>query len=139
MSERIDLRGEHSVDNVVLNCMDFRFRPLIAEWIDSELGGKADQIAMAGATKALLDDTSREATLNYIGIAIRLHDAKTLHIVDHIDCGAYGGSAKFTDKGEEITFHHDQLAAATKVVKESYPDLNVASHIIDFDGMLAAE
>lgn len=136
MSERIDLRGEHSVENVVVNCMDFRFRPLISEWIDQELGGKADQIAMAGATKAIVDETSRQAALSYIGIAMQLHNAKTLHIIDHIDCGAYGGSAKFDDKGEEISFHRDQLAAATKIVQEAHPQLKVVGHIIDFDGMI---
>lgn len=136
MSERIDLRGEHEVDDVVLTCMDFRFRPLIAEWINEQLDGKSDQIAMAGATKAILEETSRDSALDYIGIAINLHHVRTLHIIDHIDCGAYGGSAKFGDIDEETTFHLDQIHAAKKIVQERFANLEIVGHIIGFDGMV---
>jgi hypothetical protein len=127
----------HTVDNFTISCIDFRFRAKIAEWIKNELGDQSDLVAIAGVSKAILDDDTRAAVLKQIGIAERLHEIKTVHLVDHIDCGAYGGSAKFEgDKDAEVAMHHEELSKAADVIKAEYPSLAVETHIIDFEGMI---
>ncbi len=123
----------HQVNDLVISCMDFRFRPKIAEWIKNSLNDQADLVILAGASKAILDDDTQASMLKQIGLGEKLHTIKTVHIIDHIDCGAYGGSAKFNNKDDETTTHKDTLNKAEEIVKKSFPDLEVKKYIIDFD------
>ncbi len=125
------------VDNFTISCIDFRFRAKIADWIKAELNDESDLVAIAGTSKAILDKDTREAVLKQIGIADSLHAIKTVHLIDHIDCGAYGGSAKFNhDKAAEVAMHNQELVKAQQVINERFPSLTVKTHIIDFDRMV---
>ncbi len=127
----------HPVDNLSLTCIDFRFRALIAEWIKHNLNDQSDIVALAGASMAVLNPDWQATTLTQIELAKQLHDIKTVHIIDHIDCGAYGGSAKFEgDKEAEVAMHHTELAKASQTISARFPTISVETHIIDFDGMV---
>ncbi len=128
----------HQVDNLVISCIDFRFRAKIALWIKDELGDASDLTAIAGASKAILDEDTRATTIKQIDIAARLHDIKNIYILDHIDCGAYGGSGKFSDSDAEIGMHKERLEEAKKVLNERFPDLEVKGIIVDFDHFIDA-
>ncbi|MDP3997382.1 MAG: carbonic anhydrase [Candidatus Andersenbacteria bacterium] len=128
----------HGTDNVVLCCMDYRLRKAVAQWIDEHLG-EADLLGKAGAAQSIIKAMSRETILDDIGIAINLHGATTLHIIDHIDCGAYGGSGKHADKEAEKEFHKGELACAKQIVLEKYPQLQVKTYVMDWPSFAVEE
>lgn len=126
----------HGVNDVVISCIDYRFRKRVGEWIDQNLEGKADLIAVAGASKALLEDASKDYVLHLIDIAVKLHGVTTIHIIDHIDCGAYGGSKEHNNPEAETTFHAGKCEAASEVILKAFPTMSVERHIMTFDGMV---
>jgi carbonic anhydrase len=120
------------VDDAVLHCIDFRFRPEISEWINDNLNNRTDEIAIAGASKAIVDPESQKSLINQIALTQRLHGVKTLHVIDHIDCGAYGGSAHYTDRDHEVDAHRTCLHEATELIKHHFPGLLVKTYLADF-------
>lgn len=125
----------HQVKDLVVHCIDFRFRRQIADWIASELNDQADLVAIAGVSKAILDEASRPVVLNQLAIAQRLHGMTTVHLLDHIDCGAYGGSKEHEDKAAEVAMHKEKLEQAAEVVRQELPELTVNTCLVDF-GMI---
>lgn len=123
----------HGVKDLVISCIDYRFRPRVAQWIHEEFNDQADLVAVAGASKSILDGPSREYILGQIDIGIRLHGVERIHIVDHIDCGAYGGSKLHDHEDAEITFHAGQCAGAADAIREKFPQLTVLSYALCFD------
>lgn len=132
MEYQIDLT-KHNVDTVVVSCSDFRFRPMIAEWIKEKFG-EADLVAMPGASKAILEVGG---VIDAVKVLVDLHDAKSVVIVDHIDCGAYGGSKKFDwDHTAEVSMHGQQLAEAKKKLGEELPEVQVEVYLLGAEGEL---
>jgi carbonic anhydrase len=123
----------HSVNNLVVSCIDYRFRSKVSHWIDDTLNGEADIVALAGVSKAILEDSSQKIALNQIRIAKDLHDVKNIHLIDHMDCGAYGGSKAFKNEEDEIGMHEDQLKQAAAIIEEHFPGLTVHAYVGDFD------
>lgn len=125
------------VDNLTVSCIDFRFRTKVADWIKNELNDESDIVALAGVSKAILDEDTRAAVIKQIDIAHRLHEIKTVHLIDHMDCGAYGGSTKFDgDKEAEVAMHQEELKKAANVIAEAVPGVSVEIHVLDFEGMI---
>jgi len=55
-----------------------------------------------------------------------LHHVRKIVIINHQDCGAYGGSAKFNGNAEaEQKFHEEELRKAKSIILEKYPDKEV--------------
>ncbi len=129
----------HGVKDLVISCIDYRFRPRVAEWIAGQFNSQADLVAVAGAAKSLIDMPSREYILNQIDIGIRLHGVGRVHIIDHIDCGAYGGSKMHESEDAEIAFHSGQCATAADVIREKFPQLTVLSYALCFDKIVACQ
>lgn len=129
----------HGVNDLVISCIDYRFRAQIAAWIKDNLTDQSDLIAVAGAAKALIDATSQKYILNLIQIAVQLHGVTTVHILNHIDCGAYGGSKVHADRQQEQLFHAQQGELAHNVIAQRFPQLTVKSYIVDFERVQASE
>jgi hypothetical protein len=61
-----------------------------------------------------------------IGIPCDLHHAARIVIVNHADCGAYGGSKEFKGDDEaEQKFHEVQLKSAKEKILKYYPGKEV--------------
>lgn len=127
----------HGVSDVVISCIDYRFRARVADWIKQALNDQADLIAVAGDSKAFLDDASGQYLLNLIKIAVDLHGVTTVHVLDHIDCGAYGGSKMHDCLENEEAFHSERCSLAADTIARTFPHLNVKSHIVTFDNIHA--
>ena len=125
-----------SVNNIVISCIDFRFRNKISKKIEETLKGEADLVSLAGASKSLIDPKSQEVVLTQLQIANDLHHIKTVHILDHMDCGAYGGSAKFKSQEEETAMHEEKLREAAGIIKDKFPQLETKLYIVGFDSIL---
>ncbi|MFH1611339.1 MAG: hypothetical protein ABIA83_01930, partial [Patescibacteria group bacterium] len=56
---------------------------------------------------------------------VKLHSISTLMLMNHTDCGAYGGSDKFETKEEEKEFHIGELRKAKEKLSKKYPELEI--------------
>lgn len=124
----------HHCPIFVLGCIDFRFRDQLSDYIKSQQGEvDFDESLMAGGSKNLVDEKTRDVALNQIRISHDLHQAKTVYLTNHIDCGAYGGSAVFSSKDEEVTKLIEDLKTSKQLVLEKYPDIEVKMVLLDWD------
>lgn len=124
MKTKFNYKGIHSCEAVVLTCIDFRFWKETAEFVEKSLGIKSyDFPSLPGAAKAInecLKDT--DLAMQCIGVPCELHHAQKIVIVNHEDCGAYGGSGKFGgDQDAEQKFHEGELQKAKAKIAEIYP------------------
>ena len=119
-------KGVHACEAVVLACIDFRFWRETMQWVDEILGIKSyDFPKMPGAAKAINEAHEGDVALSSIGVPCELHHVKKIVIVNHSDCGAYGGSGKFVSSEEEQAFHEGELRKARDIVKQKYPEQEV--------------
>jgi hypothetical protein len=112
---------------VVLSCIDFRFWKETAEFAENELGIKTfDFPSLPGSAKAINESQDEEFVFGCIKVPIELHHAEKVVIINHQDCGAYGGSAKFGgDEKAEQEFHEKELKKAKEKVLARYPDKEI--------------
>lgn len=118
---------------LVLTCIDFRFHNKLKEVLEKRKIKKYDLMALAGGAKNLGNPTKsqyQKTVLDNIGIAINLHKIKRVVLVNHIDCGAYGGSKSHKNKKEETAFHKSELKKAEEEIKAAFPDLKVKTELL---------
>lgn len=114
-----DLRNKHTCDGLVRCCIDFRFWHLIVRYVEENFSFDGwDLSSEAGGVKSILDQAEREAGVKGILISCRLHSMKTIILVAHEDCGAYGGSKAFASADAEREFHIGQLHYAHDIIEE---------------------
>jgi carbonic anhydrase len=125
MKTKFKYKNIHSCEAVVLCCIDFRFWKETAEFAENELGlTDFDFPSLPGGAKAI--NESNDLAFACISVPCDLHHAKKIVIVNHEDCGAYGGSAKFNNDAEvEQKFHEEELKKAKNIILEKYPDKEV--------------
>lgn len=120
---------DHTCDALVLSCIDFRFHQLLTDYVRRDLGiSRFDLVALAGGAKNLASPAKKgykEAVLDNIDIAIRLHGIKGVILTNHMDCGAYGGSGKFATRDEEIAFHEAELRKAEVKIRGKFSGLEI--------------
>ena len=118
----------HHCEAAVLTCIDFRFWRVTLEFIEKELGLKSfDFPSLPGAAKAINESVGDDnIAMQCVSVPRDLHHAKKLVIVNHQDCGAYGGSQVFNgNEIEEHNFHKQELKKAKEKVAAKYPDLQI--------------
>lgn len=118
----------HHCDNLVINCMDFRFHEALESHLEEFFQYKVftyDSTGSVGGSFSVIDEETRETVFEAIDIAVEKHEIERIIIVDHIDCGGYGGSGRHTDEDMEREFHSAKLREAYKIVKESFPSLDI--------------
>lgn len=118
----------HSCEAVILACIDFRFWKETARFVEEKLGIKSyDFPKMPGAAKAInecADDA--DIAMKCIGVPCDLHHVKKIVVVNHADCGAYGGSAKWGgDIEAEQKFHEAELRKAKEKISSKYSSKKV--------------
>ncbi|MEY4731758.1 MAG: hypothetical protein RL681_704 [Candidatus Parcubacteria bacterium] len=120
---------KHECRALLLHCIDFRFGSAIKKHLEENgLMDNCDIVSLAGAAKNLVspaNDADRELVLSQIEISKRLHHISEVILLNHTDCGAYGGRAAFSDRATEDAKHITDLAEAKKLVHERFPDLAV--------------
>ena len=91
------------------------------KFAEEELGIKTyDFPKMPGAAKAINDcQNEADVPMKCIGVPCDLHHAEKIVIVNHADCGAYGGSKQFKgDLEAEQKFHESELQKAKEKILE---------------------
>ena len=128
MKYEFQFRSIHSCEAVVLCCIDFRFWKETMKFVEDELGIKSyDFPKMPGAAKAINDcQGETDVPMECIGVPCNLHHAEKIVIVNHTDCGAYGGSKQFNgDSDAEQKFHESELQKAKEKILRYYKDKEV--------------
>ncbi len=127
MQTKFKFKNIHSCEAVVLSCIDFRFWKETMEFVENELNIKSfDFPSLPGAAKMINESVDGDAADQCIDVPVRLHHVQKIIIVNHEDCGAYGGSAKFgKDREEEQEFHTRELNKAKKKLSLKYPDKEI--------------
>lgn len=128
--------GQHSCEAVVLSCIDFRFWSAIVEHIQNELKiTDFDFPSLPGAAKTINNshNDSADLALSCIDVPVRLHGVQKIIIINHADCGAYGGLSCFNhDHDKERNFHRQQLLEARQKVAVEYPGKNLRTLFLSF-------
>jgi carbonic anhydrase len=97
-------------------------------FVEEELGLKSyDFPKLPGAAKAINDCLSEvDVAMKCIGVPCDLHHVEKIVIVNHADCGAYGGSMQFNgDTEAEQNFHEGELKKAKEKILAQYPGKEV--------------
>jgi carbonic anhydrase len=118
----------HSCEAVVLTCIDFRFWKETVEFVELELGIKNfDFPSLPGSAKAINESNGTDLAMSCISVPCDLHHVEKIVIVNHQDCGAYGGSGKFAGNDDaEQKFHEDELKRAKEKILAKYPDKEIS-------------
>lgn len=132
----------HHCETLLISCMDFRFHHYLAEKLPELMGCNHfhyDYRGTLGGSKAFFGSVGRIAAFRAIKLAIHKHHVKRIILVDHADCGAYGGSAKFRDKAAEEKFHTNQLLKAREIIRRKFPNLKFILVYQDWDSIKTVE
>ena len=132
MKTPFKFKDVHKCDAVVLSCIDFRFWKETIEFVENDppaggLGIKTfDFPSLPGSAKAINESNDEKFVFGCISVTVELHHAEKIVIINHQDCGAYGGSAKFNnDEKAEQEFHENELKKAKDKILAKYPDKEI--------------
>lgn len=128
MKVKFNFKDIHSCEAVVLACIDFRFWKETMRFVEDELGIKTyDFPKMPGAAKAVNECSNVvDVPMKCIGVPCDLHHAQKIVIVNHADCGAYGGAKEWAGCVEaEQKFHEGELRKAKEKISKLYPGKEV--------------
>lgn len=112
----------HTCTNAVVHCIDFRLQKTIVAYLEeNKILGDGDMISIAGGVQ------NADFILNQITLSKKLHGIKRVILINHTDCGAYGGSAAFTSLDEEKAAHTVELQKMRERLGTPFPDLDITT------------
>ena len=114
--------------------MDFRLESAIEEYMaNNKLTNDTDVISIAGAAKDVNDQSMGGAVAGQLALSKKLHDINTIVLMNHTDCGGYGGRSAFESREAEWQNHVDALNGAAAILKATYPDVTIKKTIADIN------
>lgn len=138
-------RNSHLCQALVITCIDFRIVEATRRWLESQgLSGQYDLLSFPGAALNLVNQKGsilsmlwgwikKIIVLYWIQLAVKLHSIKEVIIINHRDCGAYGGSDAFKTKDSEFDQHHTHLLLAKKVIQKKLPGVKIRILFAELD------
>lgn len=122
--------NDHHAQAAALFCMDFRFKDAVIKFLSTELKlKKADIIVLAGASKNFANPKSldnKKTALTQLEISAKLHHIKKIILIDHADCGAYGGLKAFDNNSElEKKEHIKNLKKAKTILAKKFKNIEI--------------
>ena len=112
-----DVNAEHYiVDAVFVWCFDQRFEGLENGVREYYGFGRIDPVNVAGGVKDISSGSyySKKYLLEQIDASIKLHDAKSVVLMAHVTCGAYGRT--FDTNEKDRTFYCKELEEGERIV-----------------------
>ena len=137
---RQKLSSHHYIaDAAIVWCYDNRFWRSFGALIEKEGLKHFDPIIVAGGAKSIASPskkTEREFLLKQIELSIKLHHTPRVILMNHTDCGAYGGSKTFgNDVEKEFSTHEKELEKAKKLIKKHFPKVKVDVVFVGFENI----
>jgi hypothetical protein len=126
----------HHVPTAAIYCLDPRFRTQHEQFISNELGFKDfDQYVFPGGPKVLADEMKRDIFLDAIqNVSVSLHHIEKIILIAHRDCGAYGGSAAFSNPEAEKAAQAKDLQIARDILLKRFPEIIVSMFYAEIIG-----
>lgn len=132
-------REDYTCDAAVVWCFDQRFEAVLRKLLKRLAVLHPDHIRIGGGAKSLVSpqqEGDRLFVLDQIRKSMRLHKTRTVILMLHSDCGAYGGLAAFQgDAEKEARNHSSDLQKAAEFLNEQIPEITVKCYFVDFDGI----
>lgn len=104
-------------------CFDDRFTPALNEFAKAKDYQHYDLVRIAGSIKALSSpdkESDRAYVLKQIEISLKLHRTPRVVLMNHSDCGAYGGLKSFeNDEAKEKEEHAKELSMAKEFLQKN--------------------
>lgn len=142
MQKIIDFNSQkdhYQAQACVLWCLDSRFKKALDEFVKNQGWEHFDLIKLAGGAKNLVSpekETDRDFVLRQIECSLRLHHTEKIILMNHLDCGAYGGSKNFTNETVEKEFLIADLREAQEFLKNNLSvQKPVNLVLVDFSGL----
>ncbi len=134
------LSNHHYVaDAAIVWCYDNRFWKSFGKLLEKEKLKHFDPIVIAGGAKSLASPakkSEREFLLKQIELSIKLHRTPRVILMNHADCGAYGGLKTFgNDVEKEFSTHEKELGNAKKMIQKRFPKVRVDIIFVNFTGI----
>lgn len=121
----------HTCTAALVRCIDFRLEDAIHDHLSKEgLSGDIDIISVAGAAKNLNDGT-QTFVADQLALSHKLHATTTVYLMNHTDCGGYGGRAAFESREAEHAHHADELTRAKARIEKELPNVDVKLLLAD--------
>ncbi|MBU1164312.1 hypothetical protein KKA15_01985 [Patescibacteria group bacterium] len=135
MKSTFNFKGQHSCKAAAIMCVDFRFWKETSNFFQDDLELKDFDLWTApGAAKSILDETFFGIIKKKIkAVSVGLHQIKKIVLVNHADCGAYGGRDAFSSTEVEKNSHKQDLMQAKKKLQAEFPDLEIVIAYADLD------
>ena len=123
-------KENHKAQACALFCMDFRFKNAILEYLRREQDlVDVDIVVLAGASKNIVEPkipADREVVLQQLELSCKLHHIGKIVIIDHADCGAYGGTKAFGNNlTKEKEAHKKNLRRAKEILNKKFPNQKI--------------
>src|SRR5579872_4676001 len=125
-------------DAAIIWCYDNRFDAAHNKLLKRLGILRSDFICIAGGAKSLVSprsESDRQFLLDQVRTSITLHRTRTVMLMVHSDCGAYGGLGAFKSAEDEAFHHRDELRKAAAIMKNAIPDIAVRAFFVDFEGV----
>ena len=132
------IKDHYRADACIVWCFDDRFSKALDSYIIEKGLVHLDIVKIAGGAKELAtpsDEHNREFVLGQILASIRLHHTRRVVLMNHADCGAYGGSKVFGDNKREKDFHQRELEAGRDFLAKHIPGVPIDIIYVDFDNV----
>lgn len=129
--------NNHDCKAVVLCCMDFRYHKAIVDHVTNELGiPDFDLITEAGGVRYIAEQKKHvmDDMLAELDISFHLHHVDTIVLINHEDCGGYGGKSAFDGDDHERESHHSALKTAKDMLLKDHPEANIIPLYTYFEG-----
>ena len=113
---------------LMMCCIDPRYFDATAAFVRGSFHAATFDVKTdAGGVKAMLDEgpAVRGWIVRSLRLACEQRGIKTVILVNHQDCAAYGGSSAFKDGAEETACHAQQLAMAASLLRATFSRLTV--------------
>ncbi len=131
----------HVCTAALICCMDFRFWKATTNYVQNTLGiYDFDLVTQAGGCQCVAENEVDmiQKVEKHLSISKGLHKIKMLVIVNHQDCGAYGGAKAFADEKSEQAEHMRHLKKSLLSLQASHTGLKVIAlfaHFNQFGGI----
>ena len=109
-------------DALVVHCMDYRLQKFLQPWITVRFGyDNFDIISLAGSVH------DYEMVLKYVQLAVQIHGIKTVCLINHEDCRAYGRDGTYKR-------HRQDLLGTRSKLHALFPGLKLEAFYLHLDG-----
>jgi carbonic anhydrase len=125
----------HKAQAIIQTCIDFRFREPLNKFIEEELNLHSVDIKTdgGGVKKIFEEGPIRDWIFANYEIAFDLHGVERVILINHQDCGAYGGSKAHPNEQAEIDAHEIQLRHSVSIVRAKYPNKQIDAYLALID------